>query len=387
MHKKILFVIPGLKTGGTNSSLSALYSQIKDKYDITVLPLSNKRNANYSFDDVVLRASFISNALHINASDSKIYMKPIVYAIKSIRHLTIKITGKDLLDWYYQILSKHIERKRNYNYIIAFEEGNPTQFVSHFKNKNKIGWIHCNYDMYCPKGVNEEPIYSKYKYIICVSKYTSLLFSNRYPALKNKVRYIYNLIDVNSIIVKSQQIIDDDRFKIDSKHIIVSAGRIDPVKRFSMIPKVARTLLNMGLSFKWYILGPTVSLIEYKRLYENIAKYDVTENVICLGNKKNPFPYLVKSDIYVCTSESEACPMVFNEAMILKKPVVTTNFGSASEFIKNGVNGSICDCQELANSIFNLLSNEDKYIEYQNKLTDSTIFNKDIIASINSLFS
>lgn len=387
MHKKILFVIPGLKTGGTNSSLSALYSQIKGKYDITILPLSNKRNATYSFDDVVVQASFISDALHMKASDSKFYMKPVVYAIKGLKYLISKITGKDLLDLYYQILAKNIESKSLYDYIVAFEESFPTQFVSHFKNKNKIGWIHCNYDMYCPKGVNEEPIYSKYKYIICVSKYTSLLFSNRYPALKNKVRYIYNFIDVNSIIGKSQQIIDDDRFKIDSKHIIVSAGRIDPVKRFSMIPKVARTLLNMGLSFKWYILGPTVSLIEYKRLYENIAKYDVTENVICLGNKKNPFPYLVKSDIYVCTSESEACPMVFNEAMILKKPVVTTNFGSASEFIKNGENGSICDCQELANSIFDLLSNEDKYIEYQNKLTDSTFFNKGIIASINSLFS
>lgn len=40
MHKKILFVIPGLKTGGTNSSLSALYSQIKDNYEITVLPVT-----------------------------------------------------------------------------------------------------------------------------------------------------------------------------------------------------------------------------------------------------------------------------------------------------------------------------------------------------------
>ncbi len=387
MHKKILFVIPGLKTGGTNSSLSALYSQIKDKYNITVFPLSNKRNAAYSFDDVVVHASLISEALHSKVSDATFYMKPIFCAIKSFRRLILKTTGYDLLDLYYRILARHIEKKNIYNYIVAFEESFPTQFVSHFKNRNKICWIHCNYNMYCPKGVNEEPIYSKYKYIICVSRYTSLLFSNRYPALKNKVRYIYNLIDVNSIIEKSQQIIDDDRFKIDSKHILVSAGRIDPVKRFSMIPKVARTLLNMGLSLKWYILGPTVSLIEYKRLHENIAKYDVTKNVICLGNKKNPFPYLVKSDIYVCTSESEACPMVFNEAMILKKPVVTTNFGSASEFIKNGENGSICDCQELANSIFDLLSNEDKYIEYQNKLTDSTIFNNDIIASINSLFS
>lgn len=387
MRKKILFVIPGLKTGGTNSSLSALYSQIKDKYDITILPLSNKRNATYSFDDVVLRASFISDALHIKASDSKFYLKPIVYAIKSLRYLILKISGQDLLDLYYQILAKQIESKCIYDYIVAFEESFPTRFVSHFNNKNKIGWIHCNYNMYCPKNVNEEPIYLKYKYIICVSKYTSLLFSNRYPALKSKVRYIYNLIDVNSIIEKSQHITDDDRFKIDSKHILISAGRIDPVKRFSMIPKVARTLLNMGLSFKWYILGPIVSLIEYKRLHENITKYDVMKNVIYLGNKKNPFPYIVKSDIYVCTSESEACPMVFNEAMILKKPVVTTKFGSASEFIKNGENGSICECQELANSIFDLLSNEDKYIDYQKKLIDTTNFNEGIIASINLLFS
>ena len=50
---KILFVIPGLKTGGTNSSLSALYSNIKKQYDITVFTLSNQRNAEYNFDEVV----------------------------------------------------------------------------------------------------------------------------------------------------------------------------------------------------------------------------------------------------------------------------------------------------------------------------------------------
>ena len=185
---------------------------------------------------------------------------------------------------------------------------------------------------------------------------------------------------MNAIIEKSQQVIDDDRFETSSKYILVSAGRIDSVKRFSIIPKVARSLLNMGLSFKWYILGPTVSLVEYKRLQENITKYDVTKNVVCLGNKKNPFPYFAKSDIYVCTSESEACQMVFNESMILKKPVVTTKFGSASEFIKNGENGRICDCEELADCIFDLLSNEDKYREYQKKRIDTTIFNENIIA-------
>lgn len=386
MHKRILFVIPGLKTGGTNSSLSALYSQIKDKYDITVLPLSNKRNATYSFDGVLLRASFLSEALHINLNDASFNIRPIVYAIKGLRHLFSRTTGYDLLELYYRILARNIEKKNIYDFIVAFEESFPTRFVSHFKNKNKIAWIHCNYNMYCSKEVNEEQIYSRYKHIICVSKYTSQLFSNRYPILKSKVGYIYNLIDAKSIINKSQERIIDNRFDTSSGHILVSAGRIDTVKRFSLIPEVARTLLNKGLSFKWYILGPVVSSYEYKHLQDNITKYDVTNNVICLGNKKNPFPYFAKSDIYVCTSESEACPMVFNEAMVLKKPVVTTKFGSASEFIKNGENGKICESHELANSIFDLLSNKDKYREFQNKLTDAILFNKNIIASIHSLF-
>ena len=386
MHKRILFVIPGLKTGGTNSSLSALYSQIKDKYDITVLPLSNKRNATYSFDGVLLRASFISDALHIKLNDASFNMRPILYAIKGLRYLVSRTAGYDLLELYYRILARYIEKRDVYDYIVAFEESFPTRFVSHFKNKNKIAWIHCNYNMYCPKDVNEEPIYSRYKHIICVSKYTSLLFSNRYPILKSKVSYIYNLIDAKSIINKSQECIIDNRFDTSSGHILVSAGRIDPVKRFSLIPEVARTLLNKGLSFKWYILGPVVSYSEYKHLQDNITKYDVGNNVICLGNKKNPFPYFAKSDIYVCTSESEACPMVFNEAMVLKKPVVTTIFGSASEFIKNNENGRIFECQELANSIFDLLSHKDKYLEYQNKLIDATLFNENIIASIRSLF-
>ncbi len=386
MHKRILFVIPGLKTGGTNSSLSALYSQIRDKFDVTVLPLSNKCNAAYSFNGVLLRASFISDALHINVSDVAFFKRPIVYALKSLRHLVSRTTGYDLLDLYYRILAKYIEKKNNYDYVVAFEEGSPTRFVSHFKNINKIAWIHCNYNMYCPKDVNEEPIYSSYKHIICVSKYTSLLFSNRYPMLRSKVSYIYNLIDVKTIIKKSQEVIVDNRFDTNSGPILVSAGRIDPVKRFSIIPEVARVLLNKGAYFKWYILGPVVSSSEYKSLQDNIVKYDVSNNVICLGNKENPFPYFAKSDIYVCTSVSEACPMVFNEAMVLNKPVVTTEFGSASEFIKNGENGMICDCRELANNIFDLLSNKDKYIEYQNKLTNAILFNKNIIASIHSLF-
>ena len=385
MHR-ILFVIPGLRTGGTNSSLSALYSHIKGLYNITVYPLSGQRNAAYCFDEVLYKPSFISSAFHGKTKDEPWYRKLFFIAIKVIRALGLKFFYYDILQDYYKYMARSLEKKEDFDYIVAFEESFPTKFVSFFKNPNKIAWIHCNYNMYCSADNSEEDIYCKFKKIICVSKYTSQLFSERYPSLESKVGFIYNLINNKEIINKSMLKIEDSRFVHDAKFTLISAGRIDPVKRYTAIPGIARKLLDKGLSFKWYILGPIAEPVEYNLLCNNIRKYDVYQFVQCLGNKSNPYPYFAHSDLYVCTSESEACPMVFNEAMVLNKPVVTTNFGSSVEFVKNGVNGIVCSLDDMAKQIFELLTNPYKYKSIQNNLIGVKDFNKDIVESINKLF-
>lgn len=198
---------------------------------------------------------------------------------------------------------------------------------------------------------------------------------------------ILGLIDTESILVKSRKPIDDDRFEIGKRSVIISAGRIDPVKRFSSIPKIAKELIDRGLCFQWYILGPIAVRDEYNRLEANIEKYSVDNYVHYLGNKINPYSYFVNSDLYVCTSESEACPMVFNEAMILNTPVVTTNFGSASEFIHNNKNGFVCDIDGLAKKIFWVLTNDEIYQGLQKELAESHSFNARVLNNINKLFS
>lgn len=384
---KILFVIPGLKTGGTNSSLSALYSNIKKQYDITVFTLSNQRNAEYNFDEVVRYSPFIISAFHVNAIEEKWYKCLAVLVLKTIRTIIRRLLGYDILDYLYKRMTHIIEKKYTYDFVVAFEESYPTKFVLYFKNANKIAWIHCNYNKYCPLGVSEEDIYSQYKNIICVSEYTSRLFVSRYPRLNAKVSSIYNLIDTESILLKSRKPIDDDRFEIGKRSVIISAGRIDPVKRFSSIPKIAKELIDRGLCFQWYILGPIAVRDEYNRLEANIEKYSVDNYVHYLGNKINPYSYFVNSDLYVCTSESEACPMVFNEAMILNTPVVTTNFGSASEFIHNNKNGFVCDIDGLAKKIFWVLTNDEIYQGLQKELAESHSFNARVLNNINKLFS
>lgn len=107
---KILFVIPGLKTGGTNSSLSALYSNIKKQYDITVFTLSNQRNAEYNFDEVVRYSPFIISAFHVNAIEEKWYKCLAVLVLKTIRTIIRRLLGYDILDYLYKRMTHIIEK-------------------------------------------------------------------------------------------------------------------------------------------------------------------------------------------------------------------------------------------------------------------------------------
>jgi len=63
----------------------------------------------------------------------------------------------------------------------------------------------------------------------------------------------------------------------------------------------------------------------------------------------------------VTLSLSEACPMIFNEAKILQIPIVSSDFGSAKEFINNGVDGIISPIEEFPEVIYQMMSNAMKY--------------------------
>ena len=54
-----------------------------------------------------------------------------------------------------------------------------------------------------------------------------------------------------------------------------------------------------------------------------------------MGVKENPYPYIKKADIYVQPSRYEGKSIAIDEAKILKKPIVVTNFSTAKDQIEN----------------------------------------------------
>lgn len=360
--KTLLFIVPSRANCGTNSSFSAIYNVLKDQYKIDILTIKSSGKGIYEF----LNNSFTSNILEAYYGDFKGLRgktKMLSVCLKIFKHIAyaLHINSDDMIS---KSAAGSIERKKHYDFIIGFQEGLAMRVASNFSNPNKLTWVHCDYERAVPPECNELQYYLKFKSIVCVSNFTRDKFVSRYPNLGNRTCCIYNLTDTDKVLQLSAEPIEDDRFRNDC-FTIISAGRMDPVKQFSQIPEIAKEIADAGYKFRWYILGGPGN-DEFKKIQIAILNYDVGEFVVLLGNKSNPYPYFKASNLYVSTSLSEACPMVFNEARICGIPIVSSDFGSAVEFIRNKVDGLIGPLCELPNLIISIMTDED-YFKKSNK--------------------
>lgn len=383
--KTVLIVMPIVRPGGVGSSLASFYPLIdKTKYDISIFPItysSNKEIKILSYSESVLACNETLSAYYCNMPDAKGWR----FVYSSI----IKLFGKLFKNAGFEELVvkraiERIEKKNNYDTVMAFVEGFTTKIVSYFHCANKVAWVHCNYNYYLPKDRSEEDIYNHYKHIVTVARFTTEVFKQRYPSLASRTSTIYNPIDIDRVTRLSNETIDDERFQ-KASFTLISVGRIVKVKRFTAIPQIAQVLKKEHIDFKWYILGLPLDKTELELIKKQICEFGLQDIVLYLGGKLNPYPYFRKADLLVSTSESEACPMIFNEAKILNLPIVSTDFPSAFEFIDSGTNGVITSLDKMAGVICSIATNMAFYQTLKSNSSYSDSINNQSIESFESL--
>lgn len=262
---------------------------------------------------------------------------------------------------------------------IAFLEGEATRFLNFSINKRstKIAWVHCNINMYREDKLKEFDNYYKYvDKIVCVSNDSKYNFDSAYPHYKDKSTVIYNLIDKNDIIKKSNQAIP---YKFNHETTI-AIGRLVEEKRFDLLIESHKLLIDEGIYHKLIILGTGPKEEELKKL---IKKLNVENTVELLGFIKNPYPYIKNADILVLSSDFEGYPLVIAEALILGKPIVSTRCTGPTEMLDDGKYGILADCGDifkLKEAIKCLLVDDELRNYYEQKSIErSRILNKENI--------
>ena len=352
---RILFVIPSYAIGGVTSSLYALIKNLEpSRAEVDLFCRHHVGPMKQVFEQCchVLPESVWLSLFMV---ESGVFSAFLCNVMGFMRMLLRKI-GVNINPLYNRIGGQqlHIDK---YDAVISFHEG-LSSIVSTYPAKRRIAWIHCDYGRQREMvNKDEEKEYECFDRIVCVSEYAKNVFNKIYPSLAERTIAIHNIIDIENIKAQSLKSDDFDEKFDTSDYTIISMGRLDPVKQFALIPKIAAQIKQLTTSpFKWYILGGSRGFThEEEKIRMAIQRYGVSQDIILLGEKSNVYPYLAKANMYVCTSKSESYPLAVNEAKVLGIPVVSNSFPSATESIVNGKDGYITEMDNMAKVIVDLM--------------------------------
>lgn len=375
--RKILFVIESLSGGGAEKVLYTLLKHIdKSKFDVTLCTVVDTGVYNDELKKIVRYSSIIPQPPKKNAP----LLKKIHYWIKY--QLVYRFLPMSLVYRWFMPKNNDVE--------IAFVEGFTTKLLSYSNNlySKKYAWVHTDLksnhwikDIY--SSVEEEAkSYNAYDQVIGVSDLVSNVVRELY-SLK-RVKTIYNPIDSDEIRTLAKDPIEIDTN--DKVFRLVSVGRFVDQKGFDRLLKIILRLKQTGLSLQLWLLGDGV----LKPMYEKfITDNGLEEEIKLLGFKSNPFAYISKCDLFVCSSRSEGYSTAVSEALILGLPVVTTDCSGMKEMLGDGMYGIITknDDDALYESLRKILTDTEMLNYYRQKsLERGVIFSlSNLMAPIENL--
>lgn len=395
MKKNVLIAVYNMEIGGIERSLiNMLDSFDYDKYNVDLL----------IFHHVGEFMSLIPRSVNVLPEIGKysVFRKPVALCIKEKQYslaLTrvlakymaeIKSKSRNLVEGsgYIQMqlaqkYSSLLLPKLEKHYDVAISYAWPHDIVAYkVKATKKIAWVHTDYSKLEIDNELDLKVWNEFDYIASVSDACKDAFLSTYPILKKKLMVVENITSPNFI----KKMADEATGVIENEantFKIVSVGRLSYVKGFDMAIEALGSLHEKGLTnIKWYIIGYGGYEKELKNL---IIKHNLKDSFILLGKKTNPYPYIMECDLYVQPSRYEGKAVTVSEAKILGKPILITNYPTATSQLENGIEGIICDlsAQGLSKGIEDLYRNNDlketlvnniKRIDYSNSFELEKIY-------------
>ena len=264
-----------------------------------------------------------------------------------------------------------------YDFAISFLT--PHYYVAEkVKANRKIAWIHTDYSYIGVDKESQLKMWEKYDWIASISDNVTNSFLKIFPELQTKIKLIPNIMPM--ILLKSLEndFMVETEMPDDGAIRLLSIGRFCTAKNFDNVPFICKELINIGFNVKWYLIGYGN---DEKLIRKKIEEADVQENVIILGKKENPYPYIRACDIYVQPSRYEGKCVSVIEAQILNKPVVITNYATAGSQLIDGYDGIIVpmDNIECAKGIAEVIKNRKLQCNLIENTKKNNYSNRDVI--------
>lgn len=234
--------------------------------------------------------------------------------------------------------------------------------VDKLRGKKKVSFFHNDYSKWPFYYNADKHYYPKVDHIFSISEICVNALKQFFPNCKNKISVMENISSPQLIWKLSEE--QAKSFPINEL-CLVTVGHICYRKGIDYIIDAVGLLKQQNIDFAWTIVG---AVLEPKWI-EEIKRKGLQRYFKFVGVQSNPYPYIRQADIYVHPSRFEGKSIALDEAKILCKPIIVTNFSTVRDQFEDGVNATICamDGKSLARAILNLYEDgllRQKYIDY-----------------------
>lgn len=364
---RVLFMIPSLSHGGAEKVLVNLVNNLDQiKFDVNVLTL---------FDDGINK-QFLKPHVHYRAC--------MPHTFRGNIHILKLFSPKRLY--------KHFIHEK-YDIVVSYLEGPTARIISGCPDKDTkiMSWIHG--EQHTRKAASiafrtekeAADCYRIFDTTVCVSETVKADFCRIFPEISSCC-VIYNTVESDQILSMSAEAAPE--LADDGKVHLIAVGTLKEVKGFDRLLRIIKRLSVEGYPVHLYLLGKGPLEEQFRRF---IRENDLSDNITLLGYQINPYKYVVKMDIFLCSSYREGFSTAATEALILGVPVCTVEVSGMKEMLGNhNEYGIVTDNNEdaLYRGIRSLLDDPSLLAHYKRKAQiRGKYFNtKQTVAAVEEMF-
>ena len=361
-------MIGTLQSGGVSKSIVNLLTAMdRTTYDVHLLLLDRSGDilSPYLPSDITVHVNREIENLHrgLRGVRALVFTGHLWLALGSlIRMLLSKFSRA----WAGRWLAYLMPRFTDLSFDLIVDYGGQQQLyymMDKLDGKKKITFFHNDYSKWPYYYAADRLYYPKVDQILSISQTCVDVLKAYFPDCKDKISVMQNISSPVLITKQANETVDLPIAPL----LLVSLGHIMRRKGTDFSIDAAKILQKKGVEFKWMLVGKVVE----KDLIRRIEQEGLADRFVVLGIRSNPYPYIKAADIYVHPARFEGKSIALDEAKILCKPIIVTNFSTVNDQFEDRVNASICEMNgdALADAIIELATNKElcqSYVAYLN---------------------
>ena len=327
MKKKVLFVMPGLYSGGAEKSLVNLLNLLDySKLDVDLLLFKKE---GLFMNQVPSEVNILNIPISLKYSYSPLDGDALK-SFSAVKAGVSRVIGTLFSRIRYGSNQKQMRWKLFYTRVIEKLEGHYDVAVAYLHGEASY------YDKLDGEDAFFKAYFNKADYVVSIATRCVEILQKVFPDISGKFCMLPNLTSSSFIKKMSGEFIPKE-YETDIP-VLLSIGRLSRQKGFDYAIDAAALLKKAGYRFKWYVLG--IGELQ-EELETRIQEKEVDDCFKLLGNRENPYPYIKNCTIVVQSSRFEGKSVVLDEAKILAKPIVVTNYATVKDQITDGKEGLV----------------------------------------------